>query len=150
MARREQGRDAFFLGRPREVDARLLLAQANVAEDQMNLFAVQHVERFIEVVDRRDDLITGIAEHILIVERRQRLILDDEDPLDDLLTLPEQHSISNHDLAPATNQAPTGAEAAQRPPRCARHEPRDSAAGRSASPSCWRARESPRAAKSSA
>ena len=68
------------------------LAQPNVAEDQMDLFAVQNLERLVEVVDRRDDLIAGVAEHIFIVERGQRLILDDEDALDDLLTLPEQHS----------------------------------------------------------
>ena len=38
------------------------------------------------------DLIAGVAEEIFIVERRQRLILDDEDALDDLLPPPEQHA----------------------------------------------------------
>ena len=56
-----------------------------------DLLAFEHLERFVEVVDRRDDLVTGVAEDIFIVERGQRLVLDDEDPLDDLLALPEQH-----------------------------------------------------------
>ncbi len=60
-----------------------------------DLLALEHLERFVEVVDRRDDLVSGVAEHIFIVERGQRLVLDDEDPLDDLLTLPEQHRTPN-------------------------------------------------------
>ena len=61
------------------------LAQTNVAEDQVDLFAIEHGQRLVEVVDSRDDLIAGVAEHIFIVERGQRLVLDDEDALDDLL-----------------------------------------------------------------
>ena len=57
----------------------------------MNLFALKHGERLLEVVDRRDDLITGIAEHVFVVECGQRLVLDNEDALDQLLTPAEQH-----------------------------------------------------------
>ena len=74
-----------------KVDPGLLAAEAHVAEDQMDLLAFQHLDRLVEIVDGRDDLVTGVAEEIFIVERGQRLVLDDEDPLDDLLALPEQH-----------------------------------------------------------
>lgn len=57
----------------------------------MHFLSVQHIQRFIEVVDRGDDVVAGIAQDIFIVERGQRLILDDEDALDDLLPPPEQH-----------------------------------------------------------
>ena len=91
MTRHEQGRNAFFLGRSSEMDPGLLLAQPNVAQDQMNRLAAQNFERLFEVVDGRDDFIAGIAEHRLIVERGEGLVLDDEDTLDDLLTPAEQH-----------------------------------------------------------
>ena len=75
----------------REIDASLVAAQPHVAEDEVHLFAPEHVERFIEIVDRSDDLISGVAEHILIVERSKRFVFDDEYALDDLLASPEQH-----------------------------------------------------------
>src|SRR5439155_22054642 len=95
MPGREQGRDAALLGRSRKLDSVALTAQADVAQDQVDRFALDNLERIVELVDRRDDLIAGVAEDILIVEGGQRLILDNEDPLDDLLTLPEQHSDPN-------------------------------------------------------
>src|SRR5256885_1567931 len=73
------------------MNPRLLPTQANVAEDQMDLLALQNGERFIEVVDRRHDHISGVAEHIFVLERGQRLVLHDEDALDELLTSAEQH-----------------------------------------------------------
>ena len=79
-----------------------------------DLLAIEHRERFVEVVDRRDDLVTGVAEHVFIVERGQRLVLDDEDPLDDLLTLPEQHRYPDHDFAPATNEPSASSAAAHK------------------------------------
>ena len=91
MACCKQGGNAFFLSRFREVNAGLLLAQADVAQDKMHFLAFEDFQRLFEIIDRRDDLVTRIAEHIFVVERGQRLILDDEDPLDDLLALPEQH-----------------------------------------------------------
>src|SRR6185295_2623305 len=94
MSGRKQRRNALLLGGPGEMNAGLLLAQPHVAEDQMDFLALEDFQRFVEVVDRGDDVITGLAEEILIVERGQRLVLDDEDPLDDLLTLPEQHRYS--------------------------------------------------------
>ena len=125
------------------------LAQPDVAEDQIDLLALEHLERFVEVVDRRDDLVTGVAEHIFIVERGQRLILDDEDPLDDLLALPEQHRHSDMTSPPQrTKRRPVPQPAQSRRALCLR-QPQDARTGRSASPSCSRAPESPRAAKSS-
>src|SRR5437763_37209 len=91
MAGREQGRDAALLRRLRKLDRRLLAAEADVAQDQVNRLALDYLERVVELVGRRDDLITGVAEDILVVERRQWLVLHDEDALDDLLMLPEQH-----------------------------------------------------------
>src|SRR5689334_23340331 len=91
MAGREKSRHAFFLGGPCQFDPRLVLAQADVAKDQVDMLAFEQLERLMEIVDRGDDLVTGVAEHIFIVEGGQRLVLDDEDPLDDLLTLSEQH-----------------------------------------------------------
>ena len=57
----------------------------------MHNLPLENFERLVEIVDGGDDLVAGIAEEIFIVERGQRLILDDEDALDDLLTLSEQH-----------------------------------------------------------
>ena len=57
----------------------------------MDFLALEDFERLVEIVDRRDNVVPGVAEHVLIVERSQRLILDDEDTLDDLLAPAEQH-----------------------------------------------------------
>ncbi len=80
-----------FLG---EVDSRSFAGQAHVAEDQIHLLAVQCFDGIAEAIERRHDLITGVADQIFIVERGQRLVLDDEDFIDDPLALPEQHSDS--------------------------------------------------------
>ena len=92
MAGREQGRNALRSSRRAQARSRSArLRRRTSLRIRCDLFALEHVERFVEIVDGRDDLVAGVAEHIFIVERGQRLILDDEDPLDDLLTLPEQH-----------------------------------------------------------
>src|SRR4030095_3449900 len=91
LSGREQRRDAFLPGVARELDPSLLLPQTHVAEHEMYDFTLEDIHGLIEIVDGRDDLVTGVAEEIFIVEGGQRLVLDDEDPLDDLLTLPEQH-----------------------------------------------------------
>jgi len=78
-----------------KLDAGLLFPQAHITENEVNLLPVENVEGVVEVIDRRDDLVSGVAQHIFIIERCQRLILDDEDTLDDLLTLPEQHLLPN-------------------------------------------------------
>ena len=41
--------------------------------------ARDHRRRVGEAVDRRDHLIAGVAQHMLVVERDQRLVLDDQD-----------------------------------------------------------------------
>ena len=66
----------------------------------MDLLAVEHVQGLVEIVNRRDDLVTCIAQDILVVEGSQWLVLDNEDALDDLLTLPEQHSCSKPMTSP--------------------------------------------------
>jgi hypothetical protein len=79
------------------------------------LLAVEPFDRVLEAVERRHDLITEVAEHGFIVERGQRLILDDENSIDDALTLPEQHPGSKDPcLAPATNETETCAAASAR------------------------------------
>src|SRR5690348_11589218 len=67
----------------------------------MNLLTVEDRQGFVEIVDGRDDLIAGVPQEILIIEGRQGLILDDEDALDDLLTLPEQHLESQSMTTPS-------------------------------------------------
>ena len=57
----------------------------------MHLFLIEHVQRLIEVIDRRNHLVTRIAKGSFIIEGSQRLVLDDEDALDDPPRLPEQH-----------------------------------------------------------
>src|SRR5690242_16666818 len=91
MAGRKEGRHPLLLGMLGKLDAGLLFPQAYITENEVNLLPVENVEGVVEVIDRRDDLVSGVAQHIFIIERCQRLILDDEDTLDDLLTLPEQH-----------------------------------------------------------
>ena len=44
-----------------------------------------------EAVDRRDHLVTGVLEHIFVVERDQRLVLDDQDAADPPFALAEEH-----------------------------------------------------------
>ena len=78
-------------GTMREVDAGLVAAKTHVAEHEVDFLARQHIECLIQIVDRSDDLVTGVAEHIFIVERGKRFILDNEYALDDLLASPEQH-----------------------------------------------------------
>jgi hypothetical protein len=68
MARREQGRHAPLPRVPREVNAGLLPLQPYVAEDEMNLFSFEDLQRFVEIIDGRDDLIAGVAEYPFIVE----------------------------------------------------------------------------------
>src|SRR4051794_28322142 len=78
----------------------------------MDFLAIQHGERFMEVVYRSDDFVARIAEYVFIIERGQRFVLHDEDPLDDLLTLPEQH------LWPQTMTSPSQRTTKRRvPPR---------------------------------
>jgi len=78
-------------GLPGQVDAGSLAGQADVAEDQVDLLPVERFDRVGEAIERRHHLITGIADRYFIVERRQRLVLDDKDSIDDPLPLPEQH-----------------------------------------------------------
>ena len=71
MPGRKDDRNAPFLRRPREIDARPLTGQPVVAEDQIDLFAVEQLDRVLETVERRDDLIAEVAEHDFIVEGGQ-------------------------------------------------------------------------------
>src|SRR4051794_27880211 len=73
MAGCEQGWNVPRLRVSREIDPGLLTAQPHVAEDEMDLFAVDHSQRLIEVVDRRDDLIARVLQDVFVVERGQRL-----------------------------------------------------------------------------
>ncbi len=82
----------LFLRRAREIEAAALARKMIVAEDQVDVLAIQKLDRVLEAVERRDDLITEVAEHHFIVESRERLILDDENSIDDAFALPEQHS----------------------------------------------------------
>ena len=79
------------LGDARQVDPAALAGQPDVGQDQVDLLAVERRDRIGIAIVRRDDLIAGFLEHGFIVERRQRLVLDDQDTLDDPLGLPEQH-----------------------------------------------------------
>src|SRR5258708_34094716 len=92
MAGREQGRDAPRLRCPGELDAIVLTAQPDIAQDQIDRLSLDNLKCIVELIGRRDDLVPGVAEDVFVIERGQRLILDDKDPLDDLLVLPEQHA----------------------------------------------------------
>src|SRR6185437_13946203 len=116
----KQRRHALRFRGPGELDSGLVLAQPHVAEDQVDRLPPKHIHRVVEAIDRRDHLVTGVAEHIFIVERGQRLVLDDEDALDDLLTLPEQHcGTPINDTASETNEQAPSAAPAKRRPHCA-------------------------------
>src|SRR6185503_9879235 len=91
MPSRKERRNAPCLCGAGKLDSVLILAQLEIAEDQVNNLAVEHLQCFIDSIDRCHDFVAGVAQHVLIVERRQRLILDDKDALDDLVALPEQH-----------------------------------------------------------
>ena len=57
VPRREESRNPVLLGCASKLDAVALAAQADVAEDQVDLLARDDLERIVELVDRRDDLI---------------------------------------------------------------------------------------------
>ena len=65
--------------------------QVKIAEDQVDVRAIQQFDGVLETVERRNHLITKVAEHHFIVESSERLILDDENSIDDAFALPEQH-----------------------------------------------------------
>jgi 23S rRNA pseudouridine2605 synthase len=88
---RKKRRNAFLFGRGCKLDPGTITAQTNVAEDEVHDLALEHSKRLIEIVDGRDDFITGVTEQILIIKGGQWFVLDDKDPLDDLLALTEQH-----------------------------------------------------------
>ena len=113
---REERRNSVLLGHASKLNAVALAAQADVAEDQIDLLARDDLERIVELIDRRDDLISRVAEDILIVECRQRFILDDEDALDDLLTLPEQHPNPMTSRPQRTNRKPVPQASRSRAP----------------------------------
>src|ERR1041385_526481 len=120
MPGREKRRNSFCLGRLREMDSGLLFPQSKVAQDQMHLGAFEHRKCFIKIVDRRNDLVSCVAEHRFIIEGGQRLVLDNEDPLDHLLTLAEQHlDPEQYDSTIETNNSTYGAAAEQDAPHCA-------------------------------
>src|SRR5690348_7768728 len=104
MAGCEERRNTALLGRFRQLDSGAIAAKPDVAEDEMHDLAFENAKGFLEVVNRRDDLIARFPEEIFIVECGQRLVLDDEYPLDDLLTLTEQHRNPVPWLRPRNNQ----------------------------------------------
>ncbi len=91
MTGREERRNSSYPRITSELDSEVGAVEANVGDDEVDLLTVEMIERLVKVVERRDDLVTEVGEHRFRVERRQRLILDDEDPLDDPLALTEQH-----------------------------------------------------------
>ena len=105
MTGRQQGRDAPPMRDFREFQAKILAMQPDVGDHQMDVIAFDFADRFLEIIEGRDYLIAEGRKHGFGVKRRQRLILDDEDPLDDPLALTEQHCNSNRDdRATATNE----------------------------------------------
>ena len=88
----KQCRNTSLLCVARKIHPGLLLLQTQIAKNKMHFLAFKHVNRVVEVIDRRNDLVARVRQDVLVVERGQWLVFDDKDPLDDLLTLPEQHS----------------------------------------------------------
>ncbi len=91
MPRREQGRNAPGHRIAGQLETEIFAVQPDVGDDQMDLLALEQAKRLLMIVERRDHLIPEVGEHRFGVERGQRLVLDDEDPLDDPLALTEQH-----------------------------------------------------------
>ena len=59
--------------------------------DQIEGFRLDHRHRIAIPIDRRDHGVTGMSQSIFEVERHQRLILYDEQPIDQPLLAPKQH-----------------------------------------------------------
>jgi len=91
VAGREQGRNASRLCVFCKLNTAIFAMQPDVGDDQMHFLAFEMLERLVEIVEGRHHFIAEGAEHGFRVERGQRLILDNEDPLDDTLALTEQH-----------------------------------------------------------
>ncbi len=109
MTGREECRNSSHPRIAGEFDPEVRAVEPNVGDHEVDHVPVESFNRFVEVVDRCDHLVTEVGEHRFGVERRQRLILNDEDPLDDPLALTEQHRHSDSNMTPTsqrTNQNP--------------------------------------------
>jgi hypothetical protein len=73
------------------VHAVAFAAQLDVGEDEVDLFLLDHPRRIGEIVHCRHDVVARLAQHMLVVERHQRLVLDDHDAPDCPFTLTKQH-----------------------------------------------------------
>ena len=60
-------------------------------ENELQALLRQHAGGIDIGIDRRDDGITGVLQHILVVERDQGLVLDDHDPVDPSFAPAEEH-----------------------------------------------------------
>ena len=114
---RKKHRDALVSSRPSEVQPGSSAAEAEVAQHEIDSFGVQQSDGPFEIVDGRHDLIAKLGQHRFIVERGQRLILNDEDPLDDPLTLPEQHHAPKQDQFALNPKRTKGDPVPRRAPR---------------------------------
>ena len=94
---RDQHRDSLISGGPGKVEPGSSTAEAQVAQHQIDSPGVEQSHRSVEIVDRRNHVIAKVGQHGFVVECRQRLIFEDEDTLDDPLTLPEQHHAPRQD-----------------------------------------------------
>ena len=74
------------------------------------------LDRVVEIVERRHDLVTEVAQHHLIIECGERFILDYEDAFDDTLSFSEQHPGPTKPYVPtsATNESESCAAATHR------------------------------------
>ena len=88
---RDQGVARVYKQVMGKLDAGPIAAEPDIRQDQVDLLLVQRLDRIVEMIECRDDLIAGVRQQHFMVEGRERFVLDDEDSVDDPLSFPEQH-----------------------------------------------------------
>lgn len=75
----EQNRHSAHFGDLRHAGAVAVAIESKVGEDEVEFLIFDHFTGGVEIVDGSHDFIAGFLEEMLIIERDEGLILDQED-----------------------------------------------------------------------
>ena len=87
----EQHRHLPVAGKPRDPGTVAIAVQLDVGEDEVELLPLDHLFGGGQAVDCGDDLVAGVVQQSLVVERDQRLVLHHHDPADQPFPLAKEH-----------------------------------------------------------
>src|SRR3546814_14939621 len=84
-----------------------MAGEAQVEHDRVDRLGRHYRHRRLARIDRRDDIIAAMLQRMLVIERDQRIILDDQQPLDARRARRKEHRNSvppRHDALPPVVQ----------------------------------------------